>query len=180
MSLSNINYAYPSEPVGMDKALKGLAAKVEALPWIAVCYPHAFVMKETTVDGKVRRYPAAHKGSGEFPDLSKNDTLSAYAYILQTKDAKYKDIKGDEVEMPIALIVWVNYDKVDPEAKTPFNGKLLNELEGALRYSKASLISFTTDPIQVFKEVDAYRGHTFAYPHGCLRIELLLTYQKLC
>jgi hypothetical protein len=146
-------------------------------------------MPQKAPDGKtIIRVPMVYQSGGEYYEPLPNDALQSYSFFMSgqprtfDESAPFEQMKS--MSSPMALIVWGNFNKIDPALEHLFTEQLIHETTKVL--NKNSLVEL----VRVFDENsrDIFRGLTLdethrgllMHPYFAFRIEFILRYKMPC
>jgi hypothetical protein len=161
-----INYKEPAvelvpNPVGLDIAIQAIQARLAAgLPWLQKAFGRVTIQTETNPsrDGKKQQekiIPEAYYKREPF-SLMVNDNLQSYCFFVagdSMEFIKYDPMErfGALVNQPLAIIFWVNLEKIDATKKYNFMEELRRDCVEQLKRCPAFLLeSSSIEYNQVF------------------------------
>lgn len=190
-----------ANPVGLDKAIKGMAVALEALPWLEKSFGRAFVHVERNEKEEAIETPKVYKAKGEYENVFPNDKYRAFSFWTATSPEVFPDDKdrfaaypNAAVQRDVAVIFWVNLKKIDPTKDYVFTEELKADVKAVLLRSPYVLTineyqdedvqkvyeGFDLDKSARYKKAGKESGQWLMYPYAGMRFDLTITYNGSC
>ena len=123
-----MTYINPSntaiQTIGIDKTITELQTALGALPWLAKCFHRAYRHYEVSSlnSKKTLTIPKTWEANNEWYNNLPNDNVVASAFFYPTSDEQVEDFEphvDPDFQQEIALIVWLNTDKLTNHTTGP-------------------------------------------------------------
>ena len=172
-----------TNPNGLDKTIQGLQTSLESISYLT-SFGRARLFHQ---DGQ--RLPKVYTGNQEYFEVLLNDSISGHSFFYVTGPHDPVEAGSNQLsyifEVPTALFVIVNLQKVDETKDFTFTQDIQNDIMNVItRDPNVVAIRSILDnnPNEIFAEftVDPEKRHLLMYPKAALRINLLLRYEQIC
>ena len=179
MSNLNTDITYIPQPVNLDRHIQTIQQKLEGLVWLEKSFGRAFRVPEYKNGHKGPLfYPGRYVGDGEYQDLSKNDKLKSYSFIVAEDNAGYQE---ELVSQSLSIIFWLDLEKIDKTKPHIFIEDLRADVSRIIHKLplELTLNNFRHDAANVFRGFDTYQKDMM-YPYACMKFDCTITYMEEC
>ena len=185
MGSLNTDIVYIPAPVNLDRHIQAIQKKLEGLPWLDKSFGRAYRVPGIKLGYNTPQfYPGRFVGSVDYQDLSRNDTLKAYSFIVAEDNAQYKNSTFDGSAMltqGVSIIFWLDLSKIDKTKQYIFTEDLRRDVVKILNNTPVEMQHkrYFSDAANVFKGFDTYQKNMM-YPYACMRFDITLEYMEEC
>lgn len=185
MSNLNTDITYIPAPVNLDRHIQSIQKKLEGLPWLEKSFGRAYRVPVTKHGHKAPQfYPGRFIGGKDYQDLSKNDQLKSYSFIVAQDNADYDRFSLDDTSMikqGVSVIFWLDLSKIDSTKDYIFTEELRANVRAKLSSVPVELEvkNFYSDASNVFRGFDSYQKDMM-YPYACMRFDVNISYLEEC
>lgn len=189
MSYLNPNIPTIENATGLLAAIQHIQVALGALPWLSKSFGRAYLMPEKNTAKGSNTVPKVYAGAKEYYCVLPNDNLPAYSFMQVLGPETITDYDfvrpQNELTVSLAIVVFVNLKKLDPNTDHIFTDRLKNDVVKVL---KREATAFTLEQIQDEKIRDIFEGYQskdqdpalLMYPHAAMRFTGTLTYSEPC
>ena len=189
---------YIPNPAGLDVAIIELQKAIALVPYIERSFGRAFIHKED-INGKTVTLPKVYQGEKEYYNPLPNGNFKATTFIVATGPEECEDYVQhgwNDFTRKIAVIFWGNLQEINGALDYIFLESIKEDLLNAIKFCSCfkSYDGYVDEKYdEVFKEFTSYftsmtrdNNETeidtqfLMYPFAGFRMNLTLTYSKLC
>lgn len=186
MSYSNPSTPTIATPVGLDIQIQKIQTALSTLPWMEKAFGRAF-RGFTEQEGSNQRIlvPEVFQGAGlDFLKVFPNDNCKSFSFIYPELQESVDDYqkKSQQLSRNVAVIIFVNFDKIDTALGYRFTEALKADV--LLKLSNPGIrftpTGFTDDVEQAYREftVSRIEAKYLQRKFGAMRFDGVVAYQN--
>ena len=179
MGSLNTDITYIPAPVNLDRHIQAIQKKLEGLTWLEKSFGRAYRVPTNKLGYKNPQfYPGRFVGTEDYQDLSRNDTLKSYSFIVAKDDAGYRD---EMISQTLSIIFWLDLKKIDRTKPYIFTEDLRKDVMKILNNAPVDnfLKDYRSDAANVFQGFDTYQKDMM-YPYACMKFDINIKYLEDC
>ena len=206
MTESNVNIAYKSDPVLLDKVLQDIQKTLKSkLTWLDYAFGRAYKMSEHRPDGNKFIYPAAYNGNAEYVSLLPNDNFGNFSWfdIYDPQERRYVVQGLPQFTFNGAIVFWYNLSTIYGDNSMLYTEEIKDEIIRILTSPGVISGQGKIEISRIYERFEnIYKGYSiekiynnnlykgqgiqdidkqfFLYPYAGLRIEFSLKVREIC
>lgn len=174
------------DPIGIEIAITGLQLELQTIPWLEVSYGRAFLIPE---EDSQRQVPAVYTGGRHHKVVLPNDNFKSQSFIAVTSPETFVEFTlnavGQTKEADIAIIIWMNFEKIDRDESDFFRELLKKDVEKILAFNEHIITIeevIDEDAFKIFAgyEIDIKERECLMWPYGGFRFNCKIGYESFC
>lgn len=189
-TLKNPSVVVTPNPIGIDKAIASIQARLGTLTWLGKCFGRAWAVQRDDGQGKKRIEPIVYQGGTEYYPVLPNDALKSYSFFTCPGPRNTENYAPNVAfgtyffSDPVSIIFWLNLKAIDGTKDYIFKEELLQSVLNQLnRDPNVTVGKVWDDKVEdIFKGFALYPEHRdlLMYPFAAFRIDMTLRYEFAC
>lgn len=176
-----------SNPIGIEIPIQSIQIDLAEINWLELSYGRAFV--QPVRKGSTSVVPMVYVGGRQHKNVLPNDNVKSQSFISTTSPEEFEEYDQNTnsqiKNVDLAVIVWVNLEKIDPNNKEIFTEVLKNDIEKVLSFNQyVGEIKeiFDEDANEIFRgyNIDLCGKELLMYPFAGLRFNINVVYESFC
>lgn len=174
-------------PIGLEVPMQSIQLALKPLPWLDVSYARAVLLPVES--GTTKQEPMVYVEGRHHKSVLPNGNLKSQSFITLTSPETIEEFnhnsKSQLFEADIAIIFWVNFEKIDPGRDEIFIEELKNDVQDVLSFNEA-IVSIDEiideNALDIFApyNIDITDKELLMYPYGGMRFNCKIGYESLC
>lgn len=174
-------------PIGLEVPVKSIQLDLATITWLELSYGRAILLP--VEPGNNKQVPMVYVGGRQHKEVLPNDNLKSQSFIAITSPETIEEFnhnaKSQTKEVDIAIIIWVNFEKIDPNRKDIFIEELKNNVAEVLAFNE-HIISIDEiideNALVIFSpyNIDICDNELLMYPYGGMRFNCTIGFESFC
>ena len=189
---TNKNAPVQSNPIGIEAPITSIQLDLlNGLSWLETSYGRAVLMPtEDAQPNAPKRYePKVYVGNRRYKTVLPNDNLMSQSFMHVLQPEKVVDYQmnshSQNLESEIALVVWVNLEKIDVSNNEMYLEQLKSDVLRVL-YNNSSIVEVNSiideDARRIYSpySIDDLNKELLMYPFKAMRFDFKIAYESFC
>lgn len=173
--------------IGIDKTITELQAALGQISWLTKCFHRAYRHYEISTNKKTLTIPKTWEANNEWYNNLPNDNLAATAFFYPTGDERVEEFNphvDPDFQQEIALIVWVNTNKLEGHTTGPSLAQEKADVLAILNSSDLvvnidSIVDKSADDIFEPFSIDDPKNHFTMLPFAGFRVNFTVKFDYI-